>query len=686
MADNMRDAGIRVTLKKDGFVVAYKGLEQEVKAGGERMGVSLGNSLKGGLKGAESAVKGLFSSVKSGLSQLAGFGGVAGTTEMIREGLKTEGVFKSIAFQIRAGTGELVNHKSLMDAASQSAQRWGKDVDELGAAMRGIYEETGNADFAKSSIETIATTARATKQPISELGELTGVLNEKFGITAETLGDTLASVYSLGNRGGVTVGELGGKLGIIGAVAREAGLQGAQGFGKMVGLLNVADDGGKNLRKNIGAVHQVLETLTTSASRNKAFMQLGIDPSQAKGDVTKQIGAILKATGGSKDKLAVAFQGEGLAFLVSLGQQYAASFSETKGTVKQKTDAALAAYEGALQKASKSQLSYADIQKEATARMNGGQAKMDAAIEKMKASFLREDIAKAVGKLADVLPKFADLVSNLVGFASEHPALAAGGAIAGTAAKGFAGGAVAGVGGPGAILKAIVTWGAPGAAAAAPGAAAAAAAPAAAAAAAVSSIAKFRSAIDTGIGPLGKLGIAAVAASAALLAIDQASKLNDELGESGWSDMWKKLKNDIGVTTDEEYQSELGILKNGNDAQTSGGPDVFTEWDADQRQRQVDFANSDAGKEDAKNKAMRSFISTDSDDGRLPFEAAQDARAAQGKGGKGQGAPPPVDHGAVAKAIANEELRVRIMNPEAIRGGGGFLGGGGPGPGYADRE
>ena len=685
MADSsLKDAGIRITLKKDGFMVSIKGMEQDVSAAGQRAGNAWSQAMKAGVKGAEGAVKQLFSDIKSGVSSLAGIGGALGTGEMIRAGLKTEGIFKSIAFQVKAGTGGIVDWKTQMEAASASAQKWGKDVDELGGAMKSIFEETGNADFASKSVEVIATTARATRQPIEQLASLTGTLGEKFGITSDALGDTLASVYSLGNKGGVTVEELSQRLGVIGAVAREAGLQGAQGFTKMVGLLNVADDGGKNLRKNIGAVNSVLETLTTAGSRNKALMQLGLDPSQVKGDVTKQIGDILKKTGGSKDKLAVAFQGEGLAFMVSLGQQYAKTFNETSGSVKAKTDAAISAYETALANASKSQLTYAQVQEEAARRMGGGQAKIDAAVEKMKAAFRSDKIAEAVGRLADVMPRFAEMVSKLVGFAVDHPVLAGAGAVAGVGAKGFAGGAAESL--AGAAWKAVKA-GSPAAKTA--GEAAEVAAGAKGAAETISTMSAFRKAVNDNIGPLGKLGIAAGAAAAVLLAYDQASKLSDELGESGWSDMWRELKHDVGITNDQEYSSEMGILKNGNEAGVSGaGPDQFTEWDADQRQRIVDYNQSTTPEDRAAAEAAkaRAFYSDD----KLPFEAAADARAGMGLPRDVRAAPVASQGGSnenarlFAQMMADRELKVRVINPEAIRGTGGALGG--PAPGYRDRE
>jgi TP901 family phage tail tape measure protein len=55
--------------------------------------------------------------------------------------------------------------------------------------------------------------------------------------------------------------------------------------------------------------------------------------------------------------------------------------------------------------------------------------------------------------------------------------------------------------------------------------------------------------------------VAALLAAVASLVVawDQWSKLSNELGDSGWSDMWKKLKKDVGYTTQQEYEREIGI-------------------------------------------------------------------------------------------------------------------------------
>jgi TP901 family phage tail tape measure protein len=58
---------------------------------------------------------------------------------------------------------------------------------------------------------------------------------------------------------------------------------------------------------------------------------------------------------------------------------------------------------------------------------------------------------------------------------------------------------------------------------------------------------------------LGPIGAVTAAITALYLAFDQFQKLSAAWNDEAGSDMWKKFKNDIGITSDAEYQKELGI-------------------------------------------------------------------------------------------------------------------------------
>lgn len=670
-----KEAGIKITLDNKTFIAQITSTENAVKASGSRMGKDLDAAFKSGMKGGEGAVRGLLSTIKSGVSTFAGFGSMLGTIALIKEAQHAEGAFKKVAFQIRAGTGELVPFRGMLENAQATSLKWGKNIDDLGKAMSDIYSETGDKDFAGKSLETIAVTARASKEPIEMLSTLSGALNEKFGVTSDELGDVLANILSLGNKGGITIDELAGRIGFIGSVAREAGLSGKAGFTQMVSLLNVADDGGKNLKKNLGAIGGVLEDLGVQKNRVKIMAKLGIDASAIKGkDVTGMIGEVLKKTGGSKDKLAIAFEGEKLAFLVDIGKKYSSAFAEQTGSVKEKTAAGLAAYEEALAKAGKSHLDYTQVHEIATKSMQSGPAKLDAAMERMKAAFTRPEITESIGKLADALPKLAQAVSNGIDYMVKNPGTGAAMVIGGTFAKGAAeAGAAAGAA---ALIKAAFSTGGKGAAAEI-AKTLALAGPTAGGLIATHMGTKLTGLAGT-IG--GQIGLAMGAAAAVYAAAEQARSLNKELGEdgSGWSAMWKQLRSDLGMTTQKDDERALGIWE---------GKDY--DWKATEDAKRWSDEKKDRAAPDYAAAASMGYGMSSASDvpdtgwGGAPLDFAGNRPA---KRGGGAGAAASADNAKLLNdMLRGAPLAVKISNPEDVRGGGAG-GTGGPVPGYVDRQ
>lgn len=683
-----KEAGIKITLDNKTFIAQLTSTENAVKASGSKMGKGIDDGIKAGIKGGGEAVKGLLSSIKNGVQTFSGFGSMLGTVALIKEAQGAEGAFKKVAFQIRAGTGELVPFRGMLESAQATSIKWGKSIDDLGKAMSDIYSETGDKDFAGGALEAIAVTARASKEPIELLSTLSGSLNEKFGVTSDELGDVLANVLSLGNKGGITIDELAGKIGVIGSVAREAGLTGKAGFTQMVSLLNVADDGGKNLKKNLSAIGGVLEDLGIQKNRVKIMAKLGIDASAVKGkDVTGMIGEVLKKTGGSKDKLAIAFEGEKLAFMIDLGKRYSSAFAEQTGSIKEKTEAGLAAYNDALAKAGKSNLSYSQVQEIASKSMNSGPAKLAAAMEKMKASFTKPEITGAIGQLADGLPKLAGVITGVVDFAAAHPILAGGALVGGTAIRGAAGG-VAGVGME-ALSASMKT--ALGGTAAAAGATAGAGVGEGLAAAAP----KAGSAFAGVAAPLLANALAGAAVVSIGLAADQATKLYTELttgkgwaggatqkDKSGSSIAWRTFLHDIGAMDDKTFQ-DMNDKASGIDR---SGYDSAADWEKGLKAKDARQAHS--ADEAA---AGMSFSAADivnaggsSNDASVPeFLRRGPERVARGGGG---GAASSKENAQLLNdMLRGAPLAVKISNPEDVRGGGAG-GTGGPVPGYVDRQ
>jgi hypothetical protein len=194
-------------------------------------------------------------------------------------------------------------------------------------------------------------------------------------------------------------------------------------------MANQADNAMGSFKKSLTAVTGLLDSFGTPEQVKKIQESFGVAVKDAKGearDFNTVMGEIFKKTGGKRESLAKAFTGEQLKLVVELGKVYRETFEATTGTVKQKTAAALAAYQTTLKEAGKSQLTAADLSKEAAKRMEDPQAKLAVALERLEQSFTKPKMVEAIGKLADQLPELADKMSKLVTFVLDNPKTAAG--------------------------------------------------------------------------------------------------------------------------------------------------------------------------------------------------------------------------------------------------------------------
>ncbi len=428
-----KEAKVKISVSAEGFKRGLKDAEGEAKKTGGGIQKALGEGLSKGLKGGIDSLKSALSTIKSTVGSIAGIGGLLGFGELARGAIAAEGGYRKLAFAIRTGTGAAVEWRDIQKQVQATALATGQSGDELRQVFEDVFAETGDAEFAQKTLKGIATAATGAHEPVETIGKIAGTLNEKFGVTADQMNETLATVVGLGHKGGVSVGDMAEKLGLIGASAKEAGLSGQAGFAKVVGMLNLADNANGSFKKGIGAVTGLMEQLGDKTARTKTGMLLGTN---LKGDVTQQIGQILSKTKGNKDQLAKAFGGESLKLLVDLGRQYASAFDSTTGNVKAKTAAGLEAYQQALASAGKSNVSYSDLQKEAADEMETGEKKMAVAMEKMKQAFSKPEVTAAIEKLLGSLPKLADILADLVGFAAKHPVLAGAAAGAGVFGQG----------------------------------------------------------------------------------------------------------------------------------------------------------------------------------------------------------------------------------------------------------
>lgn len=411
MAD--KEATLKLTLKSEGFKAGLTDAEKAAKKAGTSMGKELSKGLSEAGKAGFDALRGSLANLKSMLTGIAGIGAGVGIVDFARRAISSEAAFRKLSFQIKAGTGELVAWRDIQREAQATALKFGHTSEEVGKSISDLYASVGDPKFAREASKVVAEFATGAHESIETVTNLAGGLNEKFGITAKELPEVLANVVSLGNKGGVSVEDLAEKIGIIGANARGAGLQGKKGFELLVGMLNIADNATGTLKKGIGGVTGIIEGITNNTLGESLKKNLGFDLAAAKKqglEFDDILGRIIEKSGGKHDNLAKVFSGDSLKVVSELARVYQDGFDRTQGSSKEKAKGAWQAYEQAIADASKSAVSVKDIQEEAAREMETPEKKIATALEKLAQTFTSEKFSAAFQQLGEFLPKVVDQI------------------------------------------------------------------------------------------------------------------------------------------------------------------------------------------------------------------------------------------------------------------------------------
>lgn len=417
----MSDKEVTLKLKLDanGFKKGMADAEQDGKKKADSIGKGLSSALsKAGKEGIDS-LKSTLSGIKSAITGFAGIAGGLGVMELGRRALASEAQFRKLAFQIKAGTGALLDWRAVQKEAQKTALDTGHTTEEVAKSISDLYAAVGDPKFAREASRTVATVATGSHESIETITAIAGTLNEKFGITSDQLGDTLADVISLGNKGGVSVEDMADKIGLIGANARGAGLDGQKGFKLMVGMLNIADNATGTFKKGLTGVSGIIEGITNGTMTESLKKNLKFDLTAAKKqglEFDDILGQIIEKSGGSHDNLAKVFAGDQLKVVTELAKVYQDGFDSTTGTTQEKTRGAWAAYEAAITDASKSALTLKDLEAEKVAEMETPEKKIATALERLAQTFTDPAITDAFKQLADFIPK---VINQMI----KHPLL-----------------------------------------------------------------------------------------------------------------------------------------------------------------------------------------------------------------------------------------------------------------------
>lgn len=402
-------------------------------------------SLKKSAGAGKTALTELGSSIKSTLSDVTTLGGALSLGIGAKAGTDLVSIYKDLAFQIQTGTGKATEWTDVQKDVEGAADRWRQKVEDVAGAYRALYDETGDVQFAADALDAVTMAATATGKGIGVLSSIAGTLNEKFGIAGDEMEDALASVIELSSKGGATIEDLGAKLGIVGASAKQMGLEGKAGLQQVLGMLNVGDNVTGSFKKNLSAVTGLMETFGSADKLKSIEKDLGIKITDKGGGARKDaLDKILSKSGGKEEVLSKVFAGDTLKLVSDFGKTYQKVFAETEGTAKVKTAAALKAFHQGLDAAGKTSLTAAQLEAQAKKRAAEDPDKIiTASMNRFKQAFTKPEMIASMEKLAQLLPKLTTGLTSLLEMAASHPLLA-GAAFLGKKAGGAALGSLAG--------------------------------------------------------------------------------------------------------------------------------------------------------------------------------------------------------------------------------------------------
>jgi hypothetical protein len=478
------EAAVRLTLDGSQFMVGIKRTGDEVDKVAKK-GKKGFDLFGAGANAARTSIGNLGSAIKNTLALAGSLGGAFTVGTALKGAVQLQRSYRQIAFGVRDANGRMLEAADVQKQVERSAANTGQANADMATSFRDLIDATGDLEFARGALDAIGHTSMATGAELGTLVTLADQLHTKFGIAANGMADAFAQVFDNSKKGGPKLEEFADVMSGVGAELLAAGLDGQQGLNFMLGALVQTDDRLKSLPKQVAGLKAVLRGLGDTSELTKLAGKLGLDSKKLInepdaiarlkrifGTGQKGMDALLGSMNEGEEK-------ETMKILFTDPFQKALSDAQKSGLKgKAAIDRALQVFDKQIGEFGKANLTAADMLKRAEAERQTPEAQLTAALNRLQVAFSQPAIIGAINDLAKNLPKLAEVIAQVAGFAASHPIAATimgiGGKVALDAAAGAASAAA------GAWLKGLFGAGA----AAAGGAATAGAAGAAGAGAA----------------------------------------------------------------------------------------------------------------------------------------------------------------------------------------------------------
>lgn len=466
-----REAAVRLTLSNAQFVTSIKragDVVQDVTHKGKR-GMDAFGASADRVKGKIVAMGG---AARTAMRYAVSLGGAFTVGNAIKGAVQLQRSYRQIAFGVREANGAMLKAVDVQKLVERTAAATGNKNEDMAQSFRDMLDATGDLDFSRKVLGAVGTTATGTGAELGTVGELADQMHTKFGVSAEGMLDAMAQVYGAAKQGGPNFNQYAEAISGVGAELLAAGVKGQKGLDFMLGALVATDDEFKSIPKQVAGLKAVLRGLSEKSELKKLAGNLGIDSKKLinEPDAIARLRRIF-STGkkGADAVLAPLHEGEEkrtMEILFTNPFKKALKEAEATGLKGQSAiDAALVVFDKGLGEFGKSSMDAAELVRRADEERRSPEGQLTAALNRLGKAFAQPPIIKAIDDLAVHLPKLAELVADIVGFAAAHPIIAGGAAVGGKILTGIAGDAIGGAvsTGAGALIKRMLGKGAGGA-------------------------------------------------------------------------------------------------------------------------------------------------------------------------------------------------------------------------------
>lgn len=424
-----REASIKVSIRRSSFNSDLRGMESQAGATGRKIGNAFRAPMSAGLTSIKQSIAGIGSQIKNTIKRAAQLGGALATGALIKDALEMQGVYRNISFSLSKIPGQIKDWQDVQSMVDTAVENTKQSADKLAESFHEVFKATGDAEFSATAMERVGYAATATGEKVESLAQASQLLKRKFGVTEDSLTDALTRFIQLTGSGGKSLDELTGRFAVMAGEARQAGMQGADGVSELLGMLLLLDERiGEKADPGLKMLFQTLKSGTSQLKRIQKEGRIKIEPEAGALEKLKQILSSTKARAAAE----MTITADARTVFDELAKPFDLAMKEAKEKGLKKAealDAALKAFDDNIAKASKTTMTWDDIMKKHSERVQSDPTvQLNDAINKVKKAFTQPKMIDAIGKLAEKLPDLAEALADLVDWAVDNPwkAVAAG--------------------------------------------------------------------------------------------------------------------------------------------------------------------------------------------------------------------------------------------------------------------